>query len=91
MTLSIVQLLLSFCGLILFFIHRAVLINIPLIIIVYSLTCMVGFVVFAFYQERGCDPLRSGEIGNSNQVGIFASVVYGPDTDGMDGMGYLVI
>ena len=42
--------------------------NIPFMIIIYSITCIVGLTVFAYYESIGCDPLRSGQIDNSNQV-----------------------
>ena len=42
----------------------------PALTLMFVLTCLLGFVVFAYYHTKGCDPLRSGKISNSNQVRI---------------------
>ena len=49
---------------------RSVFLNVPFMLIIYSLTCIVGLTVFAYYWELGCDPLRSGQISSSNQVSL---------------------
>ncbi len=28
----------------------------------------VGWVIFAYYAHKGCDPLEAGDISNSNQL-----------------------
>lgn len=33
-----------------------------------SLTSLSGLSMFAFYEQKGCDPVRSGQISNANQV-----------------------
>ena len=48
--------------------YRAVYLQIPLLLFVFVLVCLVGLTVFAYYELEGCDPLRSGLIDNSNQV-----------------------
>ena len=47
---------------------RSVLIDHLLTLMAYSLTIMVGIVIFAYYEAEGCDPLRTGSINSSNQV-----------------------
>ncbi len=48
---------------------RTVILNVPLMILLYTLTCMSGLVVYAYYTAVAkCDPLRNGDIDNSNQV-----------------------
>ena len=42
--------------------------NIPFMLVIYTITCLVGLTVFAYYESIGCDPLRSNQIDNSNQV-----------------------
>ena len=32
------------------------------------LACFAGIILFAYYYNLGCDPLKSGQIGNPNQV-----------------------
>ena len=34
----------------------------------YTMVYMCGIVVFAYYDNLGCDPLKTGEITSSNQV-----------------------
>jgi len=41
------------------------------------LVSMVGLVIYAYYADIGCDPLRSKLISNSNQVHcIFVSIFF---------------
>ena len=40
----------------------------PAQVIGMTLTFMVGLVVYAYYAETGCDPIRGGLVDNSNQV-----------------------
>ncbi len=47
---------------------RSVLLNIPGLLIVNILACLVGLVMYAYYAQVGCDPLRMKYISNSNQV-----------------------
>ena len=49
-------------------ISRTVLLNVPLMILLYTLTCACGLVVYAYYTKEGCDPLRNGDISSENQV-----------------------
>ena len=51
-----------------YFSQRAVALNIPLMAIVYSLTCLCGYAVFAYYESINCDILRTPAVGNQNQV-----------------------
>ena len=37
-------------------------------LLLYTLTCACGLVVYAYYTYIGCDPLRNGDITNENQV-----------------------
>ena len=48
--------------------HRCVIGTIPGSILLSSLSCACGFVVFAYYANLGCDPLEAGYIENPNQV-----------------------
>ena len=41
---------------------RSMLLLAPLVIVVISITCFTGLVVFAYYHLKGCDPLRAGFI-----------------------------
>ena len=43
--------------------------NIPALLVIINVVCMLGIVVFAYYYEIGCDPLASKQISNPNQVG----------------------
>ncbi|XP_064614238.1 sodium-coupled monocarboxylate transporter 2-like [Liolophura sinensis] len=38
------------------------------VILMVSLTCIAGVVIFAYYAQKDCDPLYAGEIQNSNQI-----------------------
>ncbi|ESN96361.1 hypothetical protein HELRODRAFT_68342 [Helobdella robusta] len=46
----------------------SVLLNIPMIICMNVLTSLVGLVVFAYYANLGCDPVRSKQVENVNQL-----------------------
>lgn len=48
--------------------YSAVLLNILGVFILVTITCLAGIVVFAYYAEKGCDPLTNGDVSNSNQV-----------------------
>ena len=45
-----------------------VLLNIPIFYAFHILLCITGLVIYAFYSELGCDPLKSGEIRSPNQL-----------------------
>ncbi len=45
----------------------SILANGPALVIMYTLTCLIGLVVFAYYDLKGCDPLRQ-DVGDPNQV-----------------------
>ncbi len=57
----------TFTGLVVCY-SRSIILLAPAFTIMFILTCLTGLVVFAFYHEKGCDPYRAGQIGNSNQV-----------------------
>ena len=40
----------------------------PLIFIAYFIAMSVGWVVFAYYADKNCDPLEAGDIKNVNQL-----------------------
>ena len=42
--------------------------NIIGVILLLTVTCLSGVVIFAYYVQQGCDPLTSHTIGNPNQV-----------------------
>ncbi|ESN96363.1 hypothetical protein HELRODRAFT_189216 [Helobdella robusta] len=46
----------------------SVMLNVPLIISMNVLTSLVGLVVFAYYANLGCDPVRSKQVQNVNQL-----------------------
>lgn len=45
-----------------------VLLQIPLLLLVYFLVCLCGLTVYAYYDLIGCDPYRSQAISNTNQL-----------------------
>ncbi|XP_076114586.1 sodium-coupled monocarboxylate transporter 1-like [Mytilus galloprovincialis] len=47
---------------------RAVLMNCVGVFLLLTLACLSGISVFAFYADKGCDPLSHGDIKNSNQI-----------------------
>lgn len=47
---------------------KSVLLNIIGTVILLTMTCLAGIVIFAYYVNQGCDPLTSGSVANSNQV-----------------------
>ena len=47
---------------------RAMLLNIPFHIFLTTLTVLGGMALYAYNVETGCDPYRSGQIKNANQV-----------------------
>ena len=49
-------------------IFSSIIANAPALVIMYTLTCMIGLVVYAYYTIQGCDPLRGGTIEDPNQV-----------------------
>ncbi len=51
-----------------FVIFRSLYLNIPGLLIVNVLASLVGLVVYTYYAEIGCDPLKEGYISNANQV-----------------------
>jgi len=48
--------------------RATVLLNIPGLFIFVSLCCMMGMVLFAWYDSVGCDPLAAGYVKNPNQL-----------------------
>ncbi|XP_021356513.1 sodium-dependent multivitamin transporter-like isoform X3 [Mizuhopecten yessoensis] len=46
----------------------AVLLNIIGVFVLVTITCLAGIVVFAYYAEKGCDPLSNEDVSNSNQI-----------------------
>ncbi|KAK3094561.1 hypothetical protein FSP39_003422 [Pinctada imbricata] len=46
----------------------AVLLNIIGVFVLVLITCLAGIVVFAFYAQKGCDPLTNNEVENPNQI-----------------------
>lgn len=52
--------------------YRSALLNAPAIAVMYTLTCLCGLTVYAYYADKGCDPLNNGEITSSNQVKYIA-------------------
>ncbi|CAC5390249.1 SLC5A8_12 [Mytilus coruscus] len=47
---------------------RAVMMNCVGVFFLLTLACLSGISVFAFYADKGCDPLSHGDIKNSNQI-----------------------
>lgn len=41
-----------------------------LMMFVYVLATGVGLVIYAYYHQAGCDPLRAGHITSQNQVHV---------------------
>ena len=51
---------------------------IPGYLIIWILSCLSGFVAYAYFAKTGCDPLDNGEITNPNQVlALFTMEVLG--------------
>ena len=48
--------------------YSAVLLNIGGLIILLTVTSLAGIVMFAYYAQKGCDPLSYNDISNSNQL-----------------------
>ncbi|KAL3885461.1 hypothetical protein ACJMK2_025517 [Sinanodonta woodiana] len=46
----------------------AVLLNIIGVIILVTVTCLAGIVMFAYYVTKGCDPWKGGIVANPNQL-----------------------
>ncbi|ESO87861.1 hypothetical protein LOTGIDRAFT_179213 [Lottia gigantea] len=46
----------------------SVMLNVIGVIILLTLTALAGIVVFAYYAQKGCDPLSAGYVSNSNQL-----------------------
>ncbi|KAK3580515.1 hypothetical protein CHS0354_009467 [Potamilus streckersoni] len=46
----------------------AVLLNIIGVIILVTVTCLAGIVMFAYYATKGCDPWKGGIVANPNQL-----------------------
>ena len=56
----------------------SVLLFIPGYLIIWILSCLSGFVAYAYFAQSGCDPLDNGEITNPNQVlALFTMEVLG--------------
>lgn len=47
---------------------RAVLLSIPGLVTLMTLSALTGLIIFAYYAKIGCDPVRDGELSNANQV-----------------------
>ncbi|CAH1799507.1 unnamed protein product [Owenia fusiformis] len=44
------------------------LLNVPFMALIWSVTCLAGIVMFSYYADKGCDPLRAGYVKNPNQL-----------------------
>ena len=56
----------------------SMLVFIPGYLIIWILSCLAGFVAYAYFAQTGCDPLDNGEITNPNQVlALFTMEVLG--------------
>ena len=56
----------------------SILLFIPGYLIIFILSCLSGFVAYAYFAQTGCDPLDNGEITNPNQVlALFTMEVLG--------------
>ena len=53
------------------YLSRSVLIAVPGHMVMIGLTCTSGVVAFSYFTQQGCDPLKNGDIMNSNQVKYF--------------------
>ena len=40
-----------------------------------SVASIVGAVIYAYYADKGCDPLAAGILSNPNQVNILLNMV----------------
>ena len=49
-------------------VFRVIMLTTPGGFILGTLACMVGWAIFAYYTDIGCDPLKAGYISNPNQV-----------------------
>ena len=49
---------------------RSVIIGGVLFAVFHTLSCVVGLVLFGYYNRKGCDPISTGHINNMNQVCI---------------------
>ena len=49
-------------------IFRAMMMNCLGVFLMLTAACVAGISVFAFYADRGCDPLANKDIKNPNQV-----------------------
>nr|KAG5688220.1 hypothetical protein BaRGS_003119 [Batillaria attramentaria] len=49
-------------------IRVAVLLNVLGHVLLISIACLAGIVVFAYYVQEGCDPLTSNRVDNPNQI-----------------------
>jgi len=49
-------------------VFSALYISVLLMFFVYILASAVGLVVYAYYQQKGCDPIRADYISSPNQV-----------------------
>ncbi|XP_052084212.1 sodium-coupled monocarboxylate transporter 1-like [Mytilus californianus] len=48
--------------------RKAVMLNCVGVFIMITTSCVAGISVFAYYAEKGCDPLANKDIKNSNQI-----------------------
>ena len=60
-----------------FGLHRCVLLTVPGSILLKTMACLCGLVTFAYYTDKGCDPLGAGYITNPNQVGLVVLIIFG--------------
>ena len=51
-----------------FFLYRTLVAQVCLSLIVDTLLLFVGLTLFAYYENLGCDPYRSGQVDSTNQV-----------------------
>lgn len=57
----------TFCFL---FHPRCAVLNGPLCAFITFLSCLSGIIAFAYYAQKGCDPIRGEIVSNQNQVGL---------------------
>ncbi|XP_046581754.1 LOW QUALITY PROTEIN: sodium-coupled monocarboxylate transporter 1-like [Haliotis rubra] len=46
----------------------SVMLNVIGVIILLTIVCLAGIIIFAYYAQKGCDPLSAEYISNSNQL-----------------------
>ena len=49
-------------------VYRSLLINIPTVSAMTSMSFITGVITVAYYAQNECDPLESGQVSKANQV-----------------------